>query len=122
MQGKKSQTMAGKTLTLVVAAPFMMAACNAVPDVPMPRTWVLSERTDTFEYACGQIEGATEDLCACVGNRARRDLTDEQMDLVLANMRLDGMAAARVQSEMPSDDIVAATEFLPETVETCLRD
>jgi hypothetical protein len=57
--------------------------------------------------------------CDCMGNMARRDLSDQQQQLVAARMTDDSATADSLASQMSADDVAAADQFVTDSSSSC---
>jgi hypothetical protein len=57
--------------------------------------------------------------CMCMGNMARRDLSEQQQQLVAARMTDDSATADALAADMSAEDVAAADAFVTDTSATC---
>jgi hypothetical protein len=80
----------------------------------------LADAAETIVEQCNtQALLDMPEKCECMGNKARMDLSDQQQELVAANMTDDAATADGLMAEMSADDVAVAEQFVADTSATC---
>ncbi len=89
--------------TFTLAALLILASCGGDGDF-----------ADRFSAACAAESDMPEAVCACLADRAERDLSDDARSLLLALVEKDEAAAERIRSSIAVTEAMQAGLLLTE--------
>ncbi len=104
----------------VVLLASLVAACQSAPDAGGTAADASSpDAADTLVAECRVQLNLSDSGCACVGERARLDLTPKQQEMVVAQVTNDREASDALQAEIPMDEIMIAMEWMNDIPVIC---
>ncbi len=77
------------------------------------------DAADTLVRECRVQLDLSDSGCACVGERARLDLTPQQQEMVVAQVTDDREASDALRVVVPMDEIIVAMEWMNEIPVIC---
>ena len=78
-----------------------------------------ADAAETLVEQCHVQLDMTASGCDCIGNSARRDLTDTQQEFVVAQVTDDQDAIQSLQGQLTVDEMTAAADWMMNIPVTC---
>lgn len=80
-----------------------------------------SGSADAFQAACESTSNMGTDLCHCIANNAKSDLSPNGLALLTAGLNQDEAATMSLRKEMSADELVAAGMYMVSAPQKCAQ-
>lgn len=80
------------------------------------------DSTDRIRTLCGEHLNVSEEICACIGDRAGTELSAEGRDLVAALLGGDEERAQELRADLDLDEITRAAMFVASAPAACVAE